>query len=146
MADRQEWLSLLATSDPQILAVLWADTGLAPDYVILRKAETGSVMVRGRAGSVGKAFNFGEMTMTKCIVELEAGTEGHAYIAGSDAAHAEMAAVMDALLQEKDSRDRIMSDIIIPLQQDLRDRKQKTQSKVAATRVDFFTLVRGEDE
>ena len=50
------------------------------------------------------------------------------------------------MLQEKDSRDRIMSDIIIPLQQDLRDRKQKIQSKVAATRVDFFTLVRGEDE
>ena len=47
MADRQEWLSLLATSDPQILAVLWADTGLAPDYVMLRKAEIGSVMVRG---------------------------------------------------------------------------------------------------
>ena len=65
MADRQEWLSLLATSDPQILAVLWADTGLAPDYVILRKAETGSVMVRGRAGSVGKAFNFGEMTVPR---------------------------------------------------------------------------------
>ena len=81
--------------------------------------------------------------MTKCIVGLEDGTAGHAYIAGSDAAHAEMAAVMDAMLQEKDSRDQIMSDIIIPLQQDLRDRKQKIQSKVAATRVDFFTLVQG---
>ena len=82
-----------------------------------------------RAGGRGARFNFGEMTMTKCIVGLEAGTAGHAYIAGSDAAHAEMAAVMDAMLQEKDSRDRIMSDIIIPLQQDLRDANRRYSRK-----------------
>ena len=84
MADRQEWLSLLATSDPQILAVLWADTGLAPDYVMLRKAEIGSVMVRGRAGSVGKAFNFGEMTVPGRSLCLADGTVGHGWCQGRD--------------------------------------------------------------
>ena len=146
VTDRRAWMAVLAKSCCQELKEKWEMLDDIPKYHFLKEPETGLVMVQARAGGRGSRFNFGEMTMTKCIVELEAGTEGHAYIAGSDAAHAEMAAVIDALLQEKDSRDRIMSDVITPLQQDLRDRKQKIQSKVAATRVDFFTLVRGEDE
>ena len=146
VADRRAWMAVLAKCRRQELEGKWEMLDDIPSYHFLKEPETGLVMVQARAGGRGARFNFGEMTMTKCIVGLEAGTAGHAYIAGSDAAHAEMAAVMDAMLQEKDSRDRIMSDIIIPLQQDLRDRKQKIQSKVAATRVDFFTLVRGEDE
>ena len=97
MTDRQEWLSLLATSRPQMLARLWADTGLAPDHVILRKAETGSVMVRGRAGSVGKAFNLGEMTVTRASLRLADGTVGHA-VRGRDRQQAETA-LLDALMQ-----------------------------------------------
>lgn len=146
VADRQAWMAVLAKSRCQELKEKWETLGDIPSYHFLKEPETGLVMVQARAGGRGGRFNFGEMTMTKCIVELEDGTEGHAYIAGSDTAHAEMAAVMDALLQKNDRRDQVMSDIIFPLQRDLRDRKQKMQSKVAATRVDFFTLVRGDDE
>ena len=103
MTDRQEWLSLLATSKPQTLAVLWADTGLAPDYVMLRKAETGSVMVRGRAGSVGKAFNLGEMTVTRASLRLADGTVGHGWCQGRDRKQAETAALLDALMQGPDA-------------------------------------------
>lgn len=143
---RQAWMAVLAKSPCEQLEEKWSALGDIPQYRFLKEPETGLVMVQARAGGCGSRFNFGEMTMTKCIVELDGGTAGHAYIAGSDTAHAEMAAVMDALLQEPDTRDRVMADIIIPLEQDQSKRKQKMQSKVAATRVDFFTLVRGEDE
>ena len=143
---RQAWMAVLAKSPCEQLEAKWNALGDIPQYRFLKEPETGLVMVQARAGGCGSRFNFGEMTMTKCIVELDGGTAGHAYIAGSDTAHAEMAAVMDALLQEPDTRDRVMADIIIPLERDQSRRKQKMQSKVAATRVDFFTLVRGEDE
>ena len=140
MTDRQEWLSLLATSKPQTLAVLWADTGLAPDYVMLRKAETGSVMVRGRAGSVGKAFNLGEMTVTRCTIRTESGHTGHAYVAGRDARQAELAALADALLQDDTRRSELMSRLIAPLEQAQREQAERTARKAAATQVQFFTL------
>lgn len=143
---RQAWMAVLAKSPCEQLEAKWNALGDIPQYRFLKEPETGLVMVQARAGGCGSRFNFGEMTMTKCIVELDGGTAGHAYIAGSDTAHAEMAAVMDALLQEPDTRDRVMAGVIIPLERDQSKRKQKMQSKVAATRVDFFTLVRGEDE
>ena len=89
---------------------------------------------------------FGEMTMTKCIVELADGTMGHAYVAGSDPAHAEIAAVLDAVLQAEDGDGSVMEDIIAPLAGEQLNRRRTVETKTAATRVDFFTLVRGEDE
>ena len=145
-APRQAWMAVLAKSPPGDVAEKWEALSEVPDYRFLKAPETGLVMVQARAGGSGGRFNFGEMTMTKCIVELDDGTAGHAYIAGSDAAHAEMAAVFDALLQLPVRRDRILSDVIDPLQRRQAERKLETKSKAAATRVDFFTLVRGEDE
>lgn len=146
VAPRQAWMAVLAKSASRDVAEKWEALKDAPDYRFLKAPETGLVMVEARTGGRGGRFNFGEMTMTKCIVELDDGTAGHAYIAGSDAAHAEMAAVFDALLQVTDSRDRILADVIHPLEHRQREQKLETRSKTAATRVDFFTLVRGEDE
>ena len=146
IAARQAWMAVLAKSRSRDLADKWETLEDVPRYRFLKEPETGLVMVQARAGGSGSRFNFGEMTMTKCIVELEDGTAGHAYVAGSDPAHAEMAAVLDALLQVPDNQDRILADIVGPLQRDLANRKIEAQSKTAATRVDFFTLVRGEDE
>ena len=143
MTDRQEWLSLLATSKPQTLAVLWADTGLAPDYVMLRKAETGSVMVRGRAGSVGKAFNLGEMTVTRASLRLADGTVGHGWCQGRDRKQAETAALLDALLQGPDAA-RLQAAVLKPLRDARTERRRSRYERAAATKVDFFTMARGD--
>ena len=143
MTDRQEWLSLLATSGPQMLATLWAATGLAPDYVMLRKAETGSVMVRGRAGSVGKAFNLGEMTVTRASLRLADGTVGYGWCQGRDRKQAETAALLDALMQGPDAA-RLEKAVLGPLRDARAARRRSRAEKAAATKVDFFTMARGD--
>jgi len=144
MTDRQEWLGLLATSKAQTLAALWADTGLSPDYVMLRKAETGSVMVRGRAGSVGKAFNLGEMTVTRASLRLADGTVGHGWCQGRDRTQAETAALLDALMQGSDAA-RLEKAVLEPLRDARTERRRARAERAAATKVDFFTMARGDD-
>jgi alpha-D-ribose 1-methylphosphonate 5-triphosphate synthase subunit PhnG len=144
MTDRQEWLGLLATSKPQTLAALWADTGLSPDYVLLRKSETGSVMVRGRAGSVGKAFNLGEMTVTRASLRLADGTVGHGWCQGRDRKQAETAALLDALMQGSDAA-RLEKAVLEPLRDARTERRRSRAEKATATKVDFFTMARGDD-
>ena len=75
----------------------------------MRGPETGLVMVRGRAGGSGSPFNLGEMTVTRCTVQLGSGTAGHAYIAGRDERQAELAAVADALLQDPALTRKVLS-------------------------------------
>ena len=143
---RQHWMSVLAKATPPEILTAWDEMTGKPDYRFIRPPETGLVMVQARAGGSGQRFNFGEMTMTKCIVELEDGTAGHAYVAGSDPAHAEIAAVFDAVLQTAIGHREIMEKVVSPLQRRQADRRRDVETKTAATRVDFFTLVRGEDE
>ena len=145
-AARQLWMSVLAKASAGEILDAWNNLTVKPDYHFLRAPETGLVMIQARAGGSGQRFNFGEMTMTKCIVELADGTMGHAYVAGSDPAHAEIAAVLDAVLQAEDGDDSVMEDIIAPLAGEQLNRRRTVETKTAATRVDFFTLVRGEDE
>ena len=146
MTDRQTWMGLLARADESRLAGLWQATGLEPRYELLRGPEEGLVMVRGRAGATGGAFNLGEMTVTRCTVRLSSGVVGHAYVAGRRARHAERAAVIDAMLQE-DARGRdLNAGVLLPLDRDERTARDSQSRKSAATKVDFFTLVRGEDE
>jgi alpha-D-ribose 1-methylphosphonate 5-triphosphate synthase subunit PhnG len=145
-AARQHWMAVLAKATPTEILNAWDEMTGKPDYNFIRPPETGLVMVQARAGSSGQRFNFGEMTMTKCIVELEDGTAGHAYVAGSDPAHAEIAAVFDAVLQTATGHREIMEKVVSPLRLNQVDRKRNVETKTAATRVDFFTLVRGEDE
>jgi len=60
-AARKGWLGLLAKSPAADVARLWAALQVASDHTILRAPEIGSVMVRGRAGAIGAAFNLGEI-------------------------------------------------------------------------------------
>lgn len=145
-AARRHWMSILAKATPPEILTAWDEMTDKPDYRFIRPPETGLVMVQARAGGSGQRFNFGEMTMTKCIVELEDGTAGHAYVAGSDSAHAEIAAVFDAVLQTATGHGEVMESVISPLRLRQIDSRRNVETKTAATRVDFFTLVRGEDE
>ncbi|MDX8351840.1 phosphonate C-P lyase system protein PhnG [Cognatiyoonia sp. IB215182] len=142
-ADRKAWMSLLAKAPAADLARLWGGVE-APDYTFLRPPEIGGVMVRGRAGAVGAAFNLGEMTVTRCSLKLACGTVGHAYVQGRNKDHAVRAALIDALMLT-DRADDIRRAVLTPLEQALTATKARRAAKAAATKVDFFTVARGED-
>ena len=142
--ERKDWMGLLARAPAEDLHRLWSDTGLTPDHAYLRAPEVGGVMVRGRAGATGAAFNLGEMTVTRCALQLGDGRVGHGYVQGRDKRHAAQAALIDALMQGTEA-ERIRSMILDPLSEAETARQTARAARAAATKVDFFTLVRGED-
>jgi alpha-D-ribose 1-methylphosphonate 5-triphosphate synthase subunit PhnG len=141
---RKAWLGLLAKAPAADVARLWAALRIDPDHAVLRNPEIGSVMVRGRAGAVGAAFNLGEMTVTRTSVRLADGTIGHGYVQGRSKDHAHHAALVDALMQTG-AAEAIETGLLAPLRKAMAQRKTDRAAKAAATKVDFFTLVRGED-
>jgi alpha-D-ribose 1-methylphosphonate 5-triphosphate synthase subunit PhnG len=138
-------MGVLARARSEEVEGVWAELGGAPGYRVLRGPEVGLVMVRGRAGGTGGRFNLGEMTVTRCTVELPDGTVGHAYVAGRRGRHAEIAAVLDAILQDPGRRATVTTRVIEPLEASHAERRRIARARAAATRVEFLTLVRGED-
>ena len=138
---RRSRMGLLARSRPARLKALLPDL---PPHDCLRAPEIGAVMVRGRVGARGAAFNLGEMTVTRCTVRLETGAVGHAWVQGRDRDHALRAAVIDALMQGPGAG-RIEAEVLAPLRAEEEDRRRARAEKAAATKVEFFTMVRGED-
>ena len=143
-AARKAWLGLLAKAPAADLARLWDAFAEIPDHDLLRAPEIGGVMVRGRAGAIGAAFNLGEMTVTRASVKLACGTVGHGYVQGRDKTHALTAALVDALMQTA-AAVRVEAQVLTPLRDLMQARKDVRAAKAAATKVDFFTMVRGED-
>jgi alpha-D-ribose 1-methylphosphonate 5-triphosphate synthase subunit PhnG len=117
----------------------------APDYVELRPVETGLVMLQGRIGGDGAPFNFGEATVTRATVRIASGEVGFAYVLGRDRDKARLAALCDALWQNGATRERVEREVLGPIRQRLDDERVRRREQTAASRVDFFTLVRGED-
>lgn len=145
--ERQDWLGLLARA-PLHLLEQWAQelaVEETPAQTWLRRPETGLAMVRARAGGTGEKFNLGEMTLTRCALRLASGETGVAYVQGRSLRKAELAALADGLLQAPQSRHAVRQRLITPLRMHLDAEKRTRQSKAQATRVDFFTLVRGAD-
>lgn len=142
--ERKGWMSLLARAPAEDLHRLWSETGLAPAYDYLRAPEVGGVMVRGRTGAIGAPFNLGEMTVTRCALQLGDGRVGHGYVQGRDKRHATQAALMDALMQGAEA-EMIRARVLDPLAEAETDRHAARAARAAATKVDFLTLVRGED-
>jgi alpha-D-ribose 1-methylphosphonate 5-triphosphate synthase subunit PhnG len=143
-AARQQWMSVLAQASVDDLEGAWRRLGAPPSYRLLRRPEVGLVMVRGRAGGSGQRFNLGEMTVTRCTVELE-GRLGHAYVGGRDRRHAELAAVFDALLLDDGRRPTLERRLIAPLAAAQGERQRLAAARSAGTRVEFFTMVRGDE-
>lgn len=147
-ASRQAWMKVLACTPADRLKSIWDG---APELQsvpcdVIRKPERGLVMVRGRAGSAGEQFNLGEMTVTRCAVRTEDGHTGVSYLAGRDLEQALIAAKIDALLQTETHHQRTLDTIITPLETQLDKTKAERASKVAATRVNFFTMVRSRED
>lgn len=141
---RKAWMGLLAKAPAAELSSHWAAFGAAPAHRVLRAPEIGGAMVRGRAGAIGAAFNLGEMTVTRCSVALDDGTVGHAYVQGRDKDKATQAALVDALMQTP-AASKVEQGILAPLRAAASRAKAQRAAKAAATKVDFFTMVRGED-
>ncbi len=143
-SDRQDWMGLLARAPEGRAAELLAETSLDADATFLRPPEIGSVMVRGRAGGTGAPFNLGEMTVTRCALRLSCGTVGHGHVQGRRKDDAETAAMVDALMQTGKASETETA-VLGPLRREELGRRSNRAQKAAATKVDFFTMVRGED-
>jgi alpha-D-ribose 1-methylphosphonate 5-triphosphate synthase subunit PhnG len=141
---RQRWLGTLARASLHELKAAWAEHAGDVTYHFLRKPEVGLVMVRGRAGGTGEPFNLGEMTVTRCAVRLDnSEIVGFGYIGGRDPSRAELVAAFDALLQVGERSAFLQKNLIEPLAQRQRRRREAAARKIAKSRVEFFTMVRG---
>lgn len=143
-AERKVWMSLLAKAPEGRVAALLDAAITRPDFTWLRAPEIGSTMVRGRAGGTGAPFNIGEMTVTRCALTLPSGEVGNAYIQGRRKADAEAAALVDALMQGAHAT-AIRDAVLKPLETEQAAAKTARAQKAAATKVEFFTMARGED-
>ena len=142
---RKGRMAVLARSNTARLQELWPSVGLNPAFSMLRGPEFGLLMLRGRVGGTGQAFNLGEATVTRASVKLEDGSVGHAMALGRDPAKAKLSAVIDALCRDAEAAACIDSKLIEPIKAELDEADQTSRRQTAATRVDFFTMVRGED-
>ena len=133
---RRKAMATLAAAPGELLSEVWRDIGIEVEAKPLRGPETGLVTLRGR---------FGEATVTRATVKLTTGEIGHSYALGSDKEKASISATIDALWQRAESRAEIETRILAPLRSRLAEADAKRSAETAATKVDFFTMVRGED-
>jgi alpha-D-ribose 1-methylphosphonate 5-triphosphate synthase subunit PhnG len=143
--DRQRWLSVLAHSSAALLETHWQALNLQPAFTLIRPAEIGLTRLQTRMGATGKRFVMGDATVTRAVVQLSDGTLGYSYLLGRDKAHAERCALLDALLQQPETRQQLEEKIITPLAAWRDEQRQLRAREIASSKVDFFTLVRGDN-
>ncbi len=139
---RQHWMAVLARAPFAELATL-TEGVVFPEFEIVKPAEIGTLMVEGRAGGGGRRFNAGEATLTRCIVR-EGERLGYAYALGRDKAKALLCARLDALLQDDLRNEDIMAQVVMPLAATQSAARDLDSRRAAATKVEFFTMVRGD--
>jgi len=140
---RQRWIGVLAHSRSDEL--LRHEAALRDaDYQLIRAAEIGMTLVRGRMGGTGAPFNVGEMSVTRCVVRVAGGLTGYSYLAGRDKVQAELAALADAHLQGAQQA-YWLKELIEPLAEAQATRRAQKEAETASTKVEFFTMVRGDN-
>lgn len=146
-------MSALAKAPLALLEERVATLGVLPEYRFLRSPEIGLAMVRGRTEGMGQPFNLGEMTLTRCVIQLslvvkdqngDDSVSGFGYVAGRSQRHAELAAVCDALLRHQGWQSKVQTQVIEPLQIATDEKRAFETAEVESTRVNFFSLLRGE--
>jgi alpha-D-ribose 1-methylphosphonate 5-triphosphate synthase subunit PhnG len=142
--ERRAAMRLCAEATRAELAAALETLAPVPEAGDLRRPETGLVMLRGRTGGEGAPFNLGEASVVRAAVRLEGGGTGFAYHLGRDAARARQAAILDALWQQKARRQAVEA-ALAPVAARLAAEAALAARRTAATRVNFFTMVRGED-
>lgn len=140
---RQAAMAVLAHSAPADIARYMAGV-MVPSHEELRAPENGLVMVRGRTGGDGAPFNLGEATVSRAAVRLASGEVGIGYTLGRDREKAQLIALCDAMIQTASHAEAIEANVLTPLRAQIDAERACKASETAATRVDFYTLVRGE--
>lgn len=140
---RKATMAVLAQASATEIAARLAALALPP-HEDLREAENGLVMVRGRIGGDGAPFNLGEATVSRAAVRLASGEVGFGYTLGRDRQKARMIALCDALVQSPQFAEGVEATVIAPLRAAISAGQQQKAAQTAATRVDFYTMVRGE--
>ncbi len=141
---RRQAMTVLAHADREAIADRLRGIKPLPAHDRLREPEQGLVMIRGRTGGDGAPFNLGEATVTRAVLRLETGEVGFGYALGRDRAKAEMIALCDAMIQSADHATAVSTWVIKPLHESLMASRDRRAAETAATRVDFYTMVRGE--
>lgn len=142
-AQRKAAMTVLAHSGAAEIACRLKPITL-PTYEILREPENGLVMLRGRIGGDGAPFNLGEATVSRAAVRLGTGEVGFGYTLGRDRQKAQMIALCDALVQSDEFSDAVEANVLAPLRTAMISERNRRAAETAATRVDFYTMVRGE--
>ena len=142
LAGRKASMATVARATVAELAAL--DRMAGDGVTILRRPEIGLVMVRGRIGGDGRPFNMGEATVTRAAVSLPGGEVGFGHVLGRDKEKARLAALADALWQSPATRDAVET-LLQPVRERLAAEALRKREQAAATRVDFFTMVRGDN-
>ena len=147
VAGRPRWMRTLAAADPEALAAAWRNWQPKPAVQAIRGPEPGLVMVRARIGGGGERFNLGEATVTRATVRLHgeplgADAVGTGYVLGTDLEQARLAAIFDGLLAVAGLRERVLAEVIAPLEQAQAEHDQLRRAEARSTAVDFFSVAR----
>ena len=140
---RQAVMAVLAHAEAGEIAARLRNLAL-PAHQDLRAPENGLVMLRGRVGGDGAPFNLGEATVSRAAVRLVSGEVGFGYTLGRDREKAQLIAVCDALIQTDAFADAVEAQVLTPLRAVIDADRLRKAVETAATKVDFYTLVRGE--
>lgn len=145
-ARRRAVMAVLARAQAADIAHGLDEIARDAEFTELRAPEIGLVMLRGRIGGDGAPFNAGEATVTRAAVQLASGEKGFGYVLGRDRDKARLIALCDALWQIEGKQQDLETLLLAPLRQRQDASRAQARAQTAATRVDFFTLVRGEDD
>lgn len=142
--DRRRMMEALAKAEQSELEHIWTSLEPKPVFTAVRGPETGLVMIRGRIGGGGAPFNLGEATVSRATIRLETGEIGFGQTLGLAPRKAELAALFDALAQ-REAHAALVAELVTSIETAMAERDAEHLRRTAATRVDFFTMVRGED-
>lgn len=143
--ERKRVADLLARAERNELVEAFEALAEKPAVQTVRGPETGLVMVRGRIGGGGAPFNLGEVTVTRATIRLGSAAVGHAQALGTDRERARLAAIFDALWQDEEMKDFVETTLLAPIAARIAEADRRKADETAATRVDFFTMVRGDN-
>lgn len=144
VAQRQRIMAVCADASAAELDAVLAALAPLPPVADLRPPDAGLVMVQGRMGGDGGVFNVGEATVARAAVQVGEALTGFAWHLGRDLAKARAAAIVDALWQD-DARRAAVETALAPIRERVVAAARRRAAETAATRVNFFTMVRGDD-
>jgi len=142
--DRKEWIGLLGSADPKDLEAARKEHAQGVKITHVVKPETGMIMVQAKADGSNGRFNLGEVTVSRCVLEVKNIYMGTSWVMGSNLRHAELAALFDALLQDPATHDQLADTLINQLKIKQIAKNERLAQDASDTRVEFFTLKRGE--